>query len=162
MFASKTTVSFHGKIEYLIDDLTKWQNDDYTVVVLAATSDRANNLAGVFNDRDIKTRISDDGEFEKGEIVIITGNQSRGFEYPEIKFALVSEKEIFESSRSRERRRQDNANRIKTYNDISPGDYVVHAAHGVGQYMGIQKVMVGTVTKDYLKRQYQGSDVPLY
>lgn len=159
MFASKTTVSFHGKIEYLIDDLTKWQNDDYTVVVLAATSDRAKNLAGVFNDRGIKTRISDDGEFEKGEIVIITGNQSRGFEYPEIKFALVSEKEIFESSRSRERRRQDNANRIKTYNDISPGDYVVHAAHGVGQYMGIQKVMVGTVTKDYLKIQYQGSDV---
>lgn len=158
-FTTKTTVSFHGKIEYLFEDLGKWQRDNYTVVILAATKDRAENLSGVFNERGIKTRISKNGEFEKGEIVIIQGNQSRGFEYPEIRFALVSEKEIFESRRSRERRKQDNANRIKAYNDISPGDYVVHVNHGVGEYIGIQKMMVGNVSRDYLKIQYQGTDV---
>lgn len=159
MFTTKTTVSFHGKIEYLFEDLKKWQRDNYTVVILAATDDRAENLSGVFNERGIQTRISKDGEFKKGEIVIIKGNQSRGFEYPEIGFALVSEKEIFESRSRKTRRNQDSANKIKAYNDINPGDYVVHTTHGIGEYVGIQKVMIGTVTKDYLKIQYQGTDV---
>ncbi len=159
MFVSKTTVSFHGKLEYLFDDLKKWQTEGYTVVVLAATRGRAENLNGVFNERGIKTRISKDGSFEKGEIVIINGNQSKGFEYPEIKFALVSEREIFESKRSRERRRAENTERIKSYNDISPGDYVVHVSHGIGEYIGTQKMTVNNVSKDYLKIRYRGTDM---
>ena len=156
---SKTTISFHGKLEYLFDDLARWRENGYTVAVLAATSGRAENLCGVFNERGIKTRISQDGEFEKGEIVIIKGNSAGGFEYPEIKFVLVSEQEIFRSSQSREKRRKENANRIKSYNDISVGDYVVHAAHGIGEYCGLQKMTVDGVSKDYLKIQYRGSDV---
>lgn len=156
---TKTTVSFHGKIEYLFEDMTRWQSDGYTVVVLAATRGRAENLCGVFNERGIKARISADGSFEKGETVIIRGSQNGGYEYPEIKFALVSEKEIFESQRSRKRRREDNANRIKSYNDISPGDYVVHQAHGVGEYVGTEKMSVNNVSKDYLKIRYKGMDV---
>ena len=159
MFVTKTTVSFHGKIEYLYEDLSKWQADGYTVVVLAATGGRAENLNGVFNERGIKCRISENGTFEKGETVIIRGSHTNGFEYPEIKFALVSEKEIFESKGSRERRRKDNADRIKSYNDISPGDYVVHVTHGIGEYTGIQKITVDGITKDYLKIKYKGTDV---
>lgn len=159
MFVSKTTVSFHGKLEYLFDDLKKWQTDGYTVVVLAATSGRAENLNGVFNERGIKTRISEGGSFEKGETVIIRGNQTKGFEYPEIKFALVSEREIFESKVSREKRRKENAQRIKSYNDISPGDYVVHVSHGIGEYVGTQKMTVNGVSKDYLKIRYRGTDM---
>ena len=158
-FSTKTAVSFHGKLEYLYEDLKNWQGNNYTVVVLAATRSRADNLAGVFNDRGIKTRISEDGEFEKGEVVIILGNRSGGYEYPELKLAVVSEKEIFESKRSRDRRRAENADRIKSYNDITPGDYVVHLSHGVGEYQGITKMTVDGIAKDYLKIQYRGTDV---
>lgn len=159
MFTTKTTVSFHGKIEYLFEDLQKWQEAGYTVIVLAATRGRAENLNGVFNERGIRSKISEDGSFERGGIYIIRGSQSKGFEYPEIKFALVSEREIFESKRSREKRRQENANRIKSYNDIRPGDYVVHSAHGIGEYMGTQKITVNNISKDYLKIKYKGTDV---
>ena len=159
MMVTKTTISFHGKIEYLYEDLKKWQSDGYTVVVLAATRGRAENLCGVFNERNIKARISEDGSFEKGEIVIIRGSGGSGYEYPEIKFALVSEREIFESRRSRDRRREKNENRIKSYNDINPGDYVVHSAHGVGEYAGTQKIVVDGIAKDYLKIKYKGTDV---
>lgn len=158
MFTSKTTVSFHGKLEYLYEDLKKWQSLGYTVIVLAATRGRAENLNGVFNERGIKSRIAEDKEFKQGETVIIRGSQNGGFEYPEIKLALVSEREIFESKRLRERRRRDNAERIKSYNDISPGDYVVHVTHGIGEYVGIQKITVDKVSKDYLKIQYRGTD----
>lgn len=159
MFVSKTTVSFHGKLEYLYDDLKKWQNDGYTVVVLAATGGRAENLNGVFNERGIRSRISADGNFEKGETVIIRGNQTKGFEYPEIKFALVSEREIFESKTSRDKRRRENAERIKSYNDISPGDYVVHVSHGIGEYAGTRKITVNGISKDYLMIKYRGTDM---
>ena len=154
----KTTVSFHGKLEYLYEDLMRWQEDGYTVVVLANTSGRAENLNGVFNERGISARISD-GEFEKGETVILRGSTNGGFEYPEIKFVLVCEQEIFKSEQARKKRRKDNVNRIKSYNDITVGDYVVHTAHGIGEYAGLQKITVDGVSKDYLKIQYKGSDV---
>ena len=156
---SKTTVSFHGKLEYLYEDLRRWHENDYTVVVLAVTDSRAKNLEGVFRQRGIDVRISSDGTFNKGETVIIRGNSSGGFEYPELKFVLVSEQEIFKNEASRTKRRKENSNRIKSYNEISVGDYVVHAAHGIGEYCGIQKMTVDGVSKDYLKLQYKGSDV---
>lgn len=158
-FTSKTTVSFHGKLEYLYDDLANWQREGYTVVILAQTRGRCENLCGVFNDRGIKTRISEDGEFCEGETIIMRGNGSGGFEYPDIKLVLVCEEEIFKSGKSRERRKKDNANRIRSYNDISVGDYVVHAAHGIGEYVGLQKMTIDGISKDYLKVQYRGSDV---
>ena len=156
---SKTTVSFHGKLEYLFEDLKRWREEGYTVAVLGATDMRTKNLEGVFNQRGIKTRICSDGNFEKGETVIIKGNGAGGFEYPEIKFVLVSEHEIFKIERSKKRRRKENENRIKSYNDISVGDYVVHAAHGIGEYCGLQKMTVDGVSKDYIKIQYRDSDV---
>ncbi len=97
--------------------------------------------------------------FNKGETVIIRGELNKGFEYPEMGFVLVSDREIFETKKSRRKRKVENANRIKSYNDISAGDYVVHQTHGIGQYMGTQKMSVSGVTKDYLKIQYQGTDI---
>ena len=158
-FTTKTVVSFHGKLEYLYEDLASWQKNNYTAVVLAATRTRAENLCGVFNERGIRSRISSDGNFNKGETVVVLASRAGGFEYPELKLAVVSEKEIFEARRSRDRRRRENADRIKSYNDITPGDYVVHAAHGVGVYDGLIKMTVDGVAKDYLKICYHGTDV---
>lgn len=159
-FTTKTTISFHGKIEYLYDDLEKWQKDGYTCIILASTRGRSENLAGVLNERGIHAKIAPDSrEFKAGETVVMRGNLSKGFEYPEIKLVLISDREIFETKKSRTRRKVENANRIKSYNDINPGDYVVHASHGIGQYMGTQKMSVGGITKDYLKIQYQGTDI---
>ena len=158
-FTTKTTVSFHGKMDYLFDDVKKWQENGYTVVILAATRGRGENLAGVLTERGMKARFLGDGrEFKKGETVIIRGRIKKGFEYPDIKFVLVSDNEIFEQRRSRRKRKDDNAARIRSYNDISPGDYVVHSAHGIGEYKGTQKMNVGGVLKDYLKIQYRGTD----
>ena len=158
-FDSKTTVSFHGKLEYLYDDVQTWQQNKYTIVLLAATETRVKNLYGVFNERQIKARISEDGQFDIGETVIIKGSSTGGFEYPELKLAVVSEQEIFKSESSRAKRKKDSKDRIKSYNEISVGDYVVHAAHGVGVYQGINKVSVEGVSKDYLKIEYKDNDV---
>lgn len=163
-FTTKTTVSFHGKIEYLYEDLRNWQSKNYTAVILCASRGRGENLAGVLVEKGIRARYigldasDEDVKFNGGETVIIRGDLNKGFEYPEINFVLVSDREIFETKKSRARRKVENANRIKSYTDISVGDYVVHQTHGIGQYMGTQKMVVGGTTKDYLKIQYHGTD----
>ncbi|MBQ6558553.1 MAG: DEAD/DEAH box helicase, partial [Clostridia bacterium] len=164
-FVTKTTVSFHGKIEYLYDDLKKWQESNYTVVILCASRGRGENFAGVLKDKGIRAKFiftdskNSNVKFYKGDTVILRGDLGKGFEYPELGFVLVSDREIFETKKSRQRRKVENANRIKNYTDISAGDYVVHRTHGIGQYVGTQKITVGDVTKDYLKIQYKGTDV---
>lgn len=164
-FVTKTTVSFHGKIEYLYEDLRNWQSKNYTVVILCASRGRGENLAGTLVDKGIRARFifanskNNGVSFNKGETVIIRGELNKGFEYPEMGFVIVSDREIFETQKSRRKRKVENANRIKSYNDISAGDYVVHQTHGIGQYMGTQKMSVSGVTKDYLKIQYQGTDI---
>lgn len=158
-FITKTTISLHGKAEYLYDDLKKRQEAKETIVVLASNRLRGENLAGTLNDKGIKCRyIHDDAQFAKGETVILRGELSKGFEFPEIGFTLISDREIFSQGIKKSKRRAENANRLKAYTDINVGDYVVHRAHGIGEYKGIKKITAGGVTKDYLHIAYRGTD----
>ncbi len=157
--STKTTVSLHGKIDYLYDDLAVRQKNGETVVVMASNRSRGENLAGTLSDKGIKCRyIHENPEFEKGEIVILRGDAGKGFEYPELKFALISDQEIFDAAKKKSRRRMENTSRIKAYTDINVGDYVVHRAHGIGKYKGIKKMRVAGITKDYLHIAYRGAD----
>lgn len=128
-------------------------------MVLASNRLRGENLAGTLNDKGIKCRyIHDVAEFEKGEIIILRGELTKGFEYPEIGFTLISDREIFSQGIKKTRRKAENANRLKSYTDINVGDYVVHRAHGIGEYKGIKKMTAGGITKDYLHIAYRGTD----
>ncbi len=158
-FTTKTTVSLHGKVDYLYDDLKERQKTGSTVVVLAQNRSRGENLAGTLCDKGIKCRyIHENPEFEKGEIVIVRGDAGKGFEYPELNFILISDREIFDAVRKKSRRRMENTKRLKSYTDISVGDYVVHRSHGIGEYKGIKKMEVAGITKDYLHIAYRGTD----
>ena len=158
-FVTKTTVSFHGRIDYLYDDLEKSVGRQQTTVILANSTSRGENLAGNLKERGIKCRfLKEKCDFEKGETVILRGKLSKGFEYPEMSFTLISEQEIFDASKKQTRRKADSKNRLKSYTDINPGDYVVHRAHGIGKYMGIKKITLSGITKDYLHIAYRGTD----
>ena len=158
-FNTKTTISFHGRVDYLFDDLEKSRNADKTTVILAGSRSRGENLSGTLCERGIKCRyISGEAEFQNGETVVLKGDLPKGFEYPDISFTLISEQEIFDGVSKGKRRKTDSKNRIKSYTDINVGDYVVHRAHGIGRYMGIKKITVSGVTKDYLHIAYRGTD----
>ncbi len=158
-FQTRTTVNFHGKLEYLFEDLERWCKENYTVVILTASSTKGENLAGEIREKGIDCTFKKDAvEFDEGKVTIIDGELKKGFEYPELKFVLISDREIFNVKKSRKTRRDKNTQRLKAYTDINPGDYVVHQSHGIGQYMGIHKMTVAGITKDYLKIQYNGTD----
>ena len=129
-FNSRKTVSLHGKLDYLTDDLVKWQKENKTVVILAKNRSRAENITGILNDKGINAKyIKNNSDFAEGEISVAAGEINKGFEYPDIGFVLICEQEIFNTEKRRQRRRIDNTKRIKAYTDINIGDYVVHQAH---------------------------------
>ncbi len=160
-FGVKSLNSFHGKMEFLCDDLRAWHQKKATVIILAGGHSRAQHLSTELNNQDIECVYAETlSNITKGQTVVTTGSLSSGFEYPLIGFVLVSDREIFLERRAKSRRAQQDksAAKIRSFTDISPGDYVVHQTHGIGRYEGIQKLSVDKVTKDYLKIAYQGTD----
>lgn len=159
-FTTRNTISFHGKAEYLYDDLKVWKEKNSTVIISASGKTRCENLVGTLNDNGFKARLVErNAEFSKGEILVIPGNSKKGFEYPEDGFVYIAEQDLFNQERKRKERRADGAKRIKSYTDINVGDLVVHRGHGIGEYCGIKKMTVNGITKDYLHIKYQGTDV---
>ncbi len=93
---------------------------------------------------------------QPGEIMVVHGNVFRGYEYPMIRFAVISETDVFGREKKKRRRKQRTyeGRKIGSFTDLSIGDYVVHENHGLGIYRGIEKVTVERVEKDYMKIEY--------
>ena len=158
-FESRATVSLHGKIDYLFSDLEDWQKNNSTVIILAQNRGRGENITGILNDKGISAVFNGEKrEFKKGRLTVICGDLKKGFEYPALDFILISEHEIFDTEKKVKKRKLENTQRIKSYNDINVGDYVVHRSHGIGRYDGMKRMTVAGVSKDYLKVSYQGTD----
>ena len=156
---ARQTVSFHGKLEYLYDDLNKWIENVATVVLLVQNEDKAKNICGVLGEKGFKSYYSKDKDIKDGSINVVVGFIKSGFEYTDFGFVLISDREIFEINKTRKRKNSDNSKRIKSYNEINPGDFVVHRTHGIGVYSGIHKMTTLGVSKDYLKVNYRDNDV---
>lgn len=93
---------------------------------------------------------------QPGEIMVVHGNVKRGYEYPLIRFAVISETDVFgqEKKKARKKRRAYEGRKIASFTDLSVGDYVVHENHGLGIYRGIEKIEVDHTVKDYMKIEY--------
>ncbi len=151
--------SFHGKIDFLYDDLRDWKEKKITVVILAGGEGRCKNLVTALNNINIESVYTDEfNENAIGRINVLKGSLSGGFYYPLEKFVLVSDREIFKENKRRRKYKTEDENKISSFADISPGDYVVHQVHGIGKYEGIFKMTTLGVTKDYLKISYHGTD----
>ena len=89
-----------------------------------------------------------------GEIMVSCGYAAEGYEYPMLKFMVISETDIFGRKKKKKRRRKYEGQKIQDFAELKPGDYVVHENHGIGVYQGIEKIEVDKVVKDYMKISY--------
>ncbi len=76
-----------------------------------------------------------------------------GFSYPDAGLILIGEQDVFGAQKKITSKRSS-AGRIRTFDEIAPGDYVVHDAHGIGRYDGIVNMRMGRSNRDYLKIDY--------
>ena len=159
-FQVKNLNSYQNSFELLIKDLGRWKKEGYRVVLLSASRTRASRLAGDLREYDLKAYCADEGQQEiqvkPGEILVTYGKLHRGFEYPLIKFLVITEGDMFggEKKKRRKKKAAYEGTKIQSFSQLSVGDYVVHEDHGLGIYRGIEKIEQDGVIKDYLKVEY--------
>ncbi|MGB9679036.1 MAG: transcription-repair coupling factor [Thermoanaerobacteraceae bacterium] len=160
-FISKSMHPFHGKIDILVDDLKYYKTSGYKVLLMTGNKERASILKNELMNYGIETVITEDTEYDikNGQIVLYPGSLSKGFEYVDAKFAVISDKEIFgQSKKVRKSRAIKGYDNIKDFSELTVGSYVVHSNYGIGKYEGIEKIKSDGVIKDYLKIIYAGKD----
>ena len=152
--------SYNNKFPMLAADLKKWKKMGYRSVLVSASRTRGMRLAADLTGEDIPAFYSEDPErvLQPGEVCVIHGTVRRGFEYPVQKFVLITESDIFGAVRKKKRiKKNENAGeRIRNFQELSVGDYVVHENHGLGIYRGIEKVEVDHTVRDFIRIEYEG------
>lgn len=151
---------YGGKLDLLIEDIKSRKSKGYKTVILSGTRPRGERLVETLRDREIESVYRDVvDEIDYGQVVITFGNQIKGFEYPELKLSVISDKEVFgKSKRKATRVNKKGVGKIKSFSELKPGDYVVHTNHGIGVYKGIKQLEVQGHKKDYLELSYNSGD----
>lgn len=164
---AKTVASFPGSFELLIADMKRYEQEKWRVVLLTPSRTRAGRLAQSFREYGLSAFCPDapDGrdaalpEAVRSSIMVMHGNLHRGFEYPLLQFALLSESDLFGKTKRKSRKKKyTEGSRISSLSELSIGDYVVHEDYGLGIYQGIEKIEADGVVRDYIKIQYRGGD----
>ncbi len=152
------TAPWGGEIRQLSEDLHTFIERDYTVIVLAGSEKTLPIIADDLREDGIPCDIiNDKTELAKGRVYLMSGCVSGGYDYPEAKIALITQAKAMVSKRKLKKPKK--GEEIKSLSDISNGDLVVHALHGIGRFIGIRKLEMEGVTKDYITIQYAGTDV---
>lgn len=159
-FQIQAAPSYNNNFSLLAKDILRLKKNGYRVLVLSASGTRAERLCQDLQDYEIPAFYSRDLSHEllPGEVMIGKGTLRKGFEYPNLRFVVMTEGDIFggvKKKRKKRVKRYEGA-AIHSFNDLKIGDYVVHENHGLGIYEGIEKIEVDHITKDYLKVAYAG------
>ena len=149
---------YNNNFELLVSDLNKWKREGYRILLLSSSRTRAGRLSDDLNQRGLNAFFTEDlnREVQDGEIMVSTGSLHRGFEYPLIRFVIISESDIFGRQRKKKKRRRSDkeGKQIQGFAELAIGDYVIHENHGLGIYKGITKLEVDKIEKDYIKIEY--------
>lgn len=156
----KEAPCYYGKMDDLSKDLNRYKYKGYKVDIILNSYESCTKLYNLLNDYECTTSLSKDANIaESGQVVIAPGELKKGFEYYENKILILTENEVFGAVTHKTRKKKKHKESIISYyTDLKPGDYVVHEHHGVGQYVGIEKIDVQNIKKDYMCIKYKGED----
>ena len=160
-FSEITLNNYHGKIDLLIQDIRDKKSRGFKIVILSGTRPRGERLVNTLRENGIESSYKDVfREIQSGEVIITFGSQMKGFEFPELRLSVISDKEVFGEAKRKASRKieKKGAGKIKSFTELKPGDYVVHANHGIGIYKGIKQLELQGFKKDYLDLSYDGND----
>ncbi|HGR7585980.1 TPA: transcription-repair coupling factor, partial [Streptococcus pneumoniae] len=151
---------FFNQFSFLKEEIERYKKMDYTIILQSSNSMGSKTLEDMLEEYQIKLDSRDKTSICKESVNLIEGNLRHGFHFVDEKILLITEHEIFQKKLKRRFRRQhvSNAERLKDYNELEKGDYVVHHIHGIGQYLGIETIEIKGIHRDYVSVQYQNGD----
>ena len=157
-FNVQQTPIWNGTLEVLLDDIRPCLRNKEQCIVTAGTDKAAAALVEALEAENIKAIHFPvpPAEFPKTMVTVLSGGISTGFRYPNEKFTIISYGRggARPTSARKKRKNYKAADAIQSLEELSKGDYVVHAVHGIGIFDGIHKLVVSGVTKDFIKIQY--------
>ena len=155
---ARSVASYNHSFELLVKDLKRYRKNGYRVIVMSPSRTRAKRLAEDLRGEEMTAIYTEDPfrMVKPSEVLVYYGALKRGFEYPLLKFVVISESDIFGNQKKKQKKKKKyEGTKIKDFTQLQIGDYVVHETHGLGIYKGIEKVEVEKVVKDYIKIEYR-------
>ncbi len=154
-FNVKYTLSMKNDLVAFKDEIKNYKDDGYTVVVLSGSKTRALSLVKELEEEEVSSAFYENLEDVplENSVYIIRGSINKGFLYPDIKVAFISDNEVFvENKKAKTKAKKfKDGKKINSYTDLNIGDYVVHINHGIGIFKGVEKITLDGVSKDYIK-----------
>lgn len=151
---------FFNQFPLLIDEIRRYHKMGATVILQASSEKGLQRLQTVLQDYGVEFPVAAPNQLQAKETQLMLGSLAHGFNFADEKLVLITEREIFHKKIKRKLRRKNlsNAERLKDYNELEPGDYVVHHVHGIGIFLGVETIEIAGIHKDYLTVEYQNKD----
>ncbi|WP_300560697.1 transcription-repair coupling factor [Companilactobacillus sp.] len=147
---------FFSQMPLLKSEVERWQKQKYTVMILISNEKRIQAISNTLVDFGIKASLTTADKILPERTQIMNATLGLGFEMPEEKVAVITEKELFNKQPKRRRHQTlANAERLKSYSELKPGDYVVHVNHGIGKFIGMKTMEVDGKHQDYITIEYR-------
>lgn len=159
-FQYRPMQQFFGQMGLLKTEVARWEKQQQTVIFLVSNQERSQRLEEQFREHQIYAVETSADRIFTGRTQIVQGSLQGGFELPQDHLVIVTEQEVFQKVTKKRARRQtiSNAERLKSYNELKPGDFVVHVNHGIGKYLGMETIQIEGVHQDYITILYQNED----
>lgn len=159
-FTAKTIPFFHKQIPLLIDELRRWREQEYQVLISTTTADRAKAVRDLLFEHGLTSHVykSRPRELAETDIHIFPAFLSAGFELPSVRLVWLTEGDLFGKQKKKRIFRTAAGEAILHFRDLKIGDYVVHINHGIGKYVGVETLIVEGMHKDYFLLRYAGDD----
>ena len=152
---AKQLPAYGGSLETALRDLESYLNLGYTVFALTGGKARAQSLGSLLAQHELPC-VSDAAQAGPGKICVLSTGLSAGMEYPLAKVAILCEGQP--AKRPRTKKANTNRDHLKSFADLHPGDLVVHQHHGIGRFVGVERIQVEKVWRDYMKIAFAGTD----
>ncbi len=148
---------YHQNFDLMVKDINYYVKHDYQMILLTASTTRAKRLYEMFDENGIPSYLVKDFSepLRKGSIGIAYGNVHKGFDYPDIRFAVMAETDMTGTKKKRKKKRYGGGKKIDHFTDLKVGDYIVHEHHGVGVFKGVETIDIDQVSKDFIKIDYR-------
>ena len=147
-----------GEMRQLNEDLKSYCDRGFRTMLIAGSEKTLPIIKQDLEDAGIKCDIAkEDSVCIAGRVLLMTGSLSGGLEYEENKTAVITQAKATSSRKKKKKHKK--GEEIKSLSDIAAGDLVVHSLHGIGRFVGIRKLELEGITKDYITIQYAGKDV---
>jgi transcription-repair coupling factor (superfamily II helicase) len=163
--SSKDAPRFLGQRQAFVSELKRLRKGGHIIIVLASTKDTMDRMTEELLAEGIgvsRTEILRKMPLP-GIVHICLGRLNNGFSFDKARVIILSDSDVFgRAMRRRVRpatRRRTAQAALATFEDLKPGDYVVHVNHGIAKYMGLKTVRAAGNEKEYLFLQYAGEDV---